>query len=75
MPVLELHLLNGLQRGGLGKIVCDSSAGRGVGGRYPRSDHWASQPGLGLSRDGAIVIVGWLLGFPSKILSGNIFEE
>lgn len=29
MPVLELHLLNGLQKGGLGKIVCDSSAGRG----------------------------------------------
>lgn len=72
MPVLELHLLNGLQRGGLGKIVCDSSAG---GRGYPRSDHWASQPGLGLSRDGAIVIVGWLLGFPSKILSGNIFGE
>lgn len=66
MPVLELHLLNGLQRGGLGKIVCDSSAGRG-GGRYPRSDHWASQPGLGLSRDRVIVIV--------KILWGNIFEE
>lgn len=72
MPVLELHFLNGLQRGGLGKIVCDSSAGRRG---YPRSDHWASQPGLGLSRDRAIVIVGWLLGFPSKILSGNIFEE
>lgn len=27
MPVLGLHLLNGLQKGGLGKIVRDSSAG------------------------------------------------